>query len=103
MENDSPQIKAIRARYKTSLNEKAELIERYIAELSEDSSKNIPENITIFRSELHKLAGSSGMYGYQDVCDLCRQAMDRIDTQNLAELPSITSQLHELLLSYSKS
>lgn len=102
MEDDSPQIKAIRARYKTGLHEKAELIEQYKAELCDGCSENAHQDHALFRAELHKLAGSSGMYGYHDVCDLCRHAMSCIDNKDLAELTSAATELHELLLRYSK-
>lgn len=102
MEDDSPQIKAIRARYQSSLKEKAEFVEQYSAELSDVDSENYQENLAFFRAELHKLAGSSGMYGYKDVCDLSRRAMSCIDNDELTELQSINAQLHKLLKSYGK-
>ena len=102
MEDDSLQIQAIRARYKTSLPEKAELVAQFTSELSQDDSGNASETLELFRSELHKLAGSSGMYGYHNICDVCRHAMSAIDNNDLEELKSTAARLSELLIDRSK-
>lgn len=86
----SPQIQAIRERYKISLPEKAELI----AELLEELTQSNLDAFANSHSALHKLAGSSGMYGYDDIAELCRNAMisaQQEDTQLLIQ------QLSELI------
>ena len=102
MESDSPQIKAIRARYKAGFTEKAIMVEKFALELSENHPKGLQERHRLFRDELHKLAGSSGMYGYHDVCDLCRRAMYCIDNDQITELMIVSSQLHKLLTTHSE-
>lgn len=67
----SPQIQAIRERYKGSLSEKAELIADHIDAITQAQ----PSAVDDAHGVLHKFAGSSGMYGYDDIALLCRNAM----------------------------
>lgn len=103
MTSESAQILAIRARYKKSLVEKAAIIEERTALIKNSSSQELAETLAAYRDELHKLAGSSGMYGYQDICDLCRRAMSNIDASELTDMETRSSELHRLLLEYAKS
>ena len=87
----SPQIQAIRERYKRSFTEKIELITEHINALPQ-AEAGVMESA---HEMLHKLAGSSGMYGYDDIAALCRVAMlnaqqSKADVliQNLSELKS---------------
>jgi HPt (histidine-containing phosphotransfer) domain-containing protein len=68
---ESPQVKAIRQRYKASLKGKSDMVNDYLVLLIEPSGTSDDKLHNIYL-ELHKLAGSSGMYGYQDISDLAR-------------------------------
>lgn len=72
--SDSPQVQAIKQRYKESLKDKAEMVSGFRLNVEMDSG------FGTMKEELHKLAGSSGMYGYQDLADACRAAMSSIDS-----------------------
>ena len=76
MSSDSPQIVAIRARYKASFSEKKQLIDEYVERLSDEPTDKLV--LSELHGELHKLAGSSGMYGYDDISRLCREIMQEI-------------------------
>jgi len=103
MTGDSEQIKAIRQRYKQSFVEKAALIETRTKLLNRCAAEELAEHLLDCRAELHKLAGSSGMYGYEDVCELSRRAMHNIDSDELTDLKITSSQLHKLLLRHGNS
>ena len=90
---NSQQIQAIRERYKNSLPEKTKVI----SELIDAIEKPQPDAMENAYNVLHKLAGSSGMYGYDEIADLCRVAMSNARGNNASELGSKLSQLHELL------
>lgn len=84
-------MQAIRTRYKASFTEKADTIAELIDLVSNDSVSE--SELFEVKEQLHKLAGSSGMYGYQDVCDRSRSGMVAIEND---DLPSLTSDLEEL-------
>ena len=73
---DSPQIQQLKQRYRQSFPEKLSIIENIKQGIIESNS------IDEAKSELHKLAGSSGMYGYPDLAQNCRDAMQKIDDGN---------------------
>lgn len=93
----SSQIQAIRERYQASLPEKAELITSQIDALSNSTKDAFSEA----HSVLHKLAGSSGMYGYSDIALICRSAMESAQNQDLSSLLQQLSELKELLEQHS--
>ena len=95
----SPQIAEIRARYQTSLPEKAAMIQEHILLLSADSITD--EKIKETHETLHKLAGSAGMYGYDDVSLLSRAAMNHTSKEQLSTLLSQLDELKTLLESHS--
>lgn len=96
---DSPQIAAIKLRYQQSFAEKAEVIAEHLAAhlTGEDSAITLQDT----RDMLHKLAGSSGMYSYNDISSVCRSAMDRIDQDDLTALANRLEHLKELLEQYA--
>lgn len=102
MSDESEQIQAIRSRYKHSLSEKSEQISQYLNSIMdvEDFSDQI---FTDLHEHLHKLAGSSGMYGYDDVASHSRQAMQQIVNNDEAGLTSNLLALRNLLKQYAKS
>lgn len=95
----SPQIAEIRARYQTSLPEKATMIDEHIYLLSMESVAD--SLIQETHEALHKLAGSAGMYGYDEISLLCRAAMTNTSQQALDTLLSQLSELKNLLEEYA--
>lgn len=71
---NSENINAIQARYRASFGEKKIMIDEYRSKLS-DPSCNLPELYEQVHADLHKLAGSLGMYGYHDLATQARLAM----------------------------
>ena len=78
MNTDSPQVQQLKLRYRASFRDKAAELQRFASELSA-ISKRQAEHLAEARAFLHKLAGSAGMYGYQNIADLARGAMHDID------------------------
>ena len=75
---DSPQIKQLKERYKKSFPEKLEIVQRVRAGLLTEGG-----GIEIAKGELHKLAGSSGMYGYDALAADCRSAMSKLEANEV--------------------
>lgn len=86
---DSPQIKALKERYRASFPEKIEIL-RQQCETIADGQICSKQRLQV-NEELHKLAGSSGMYGYHEINTSCREIMAEIDVSDAATLvPKIT-------------
>jgi len=89
MVNDSPQIQAIRARFRNSFNEKKQMIDTFIAGVEASKKQGndalLKSELESCHAELHKLAGSFGMYGYSDVAETCRAGMKAISDLNVDE------------------
>tara|TARA_B110000285_G_C14673821_1_gene401602 strand:+ start:88 stop:414 length:327 start_codon:yes stop_codon:yes gene_type:complete len=92
--DNTDKLQLLKDRYKLSLIDKSVLISELLLMLSIDGSK--PTNnsgagdkaYTEIHHCLHKLVGSSGMYGYSDIAQLSRAAMQsnqRNDAQLLVE------------------
>ena len=94
--SDSPQIQAIKQRYRESLKEKADMVAKF------RSSIEVESQFDLMKEELHKLAGSSGMYGYQDLADTCRAAMGSIDSDAIGILADQLDLIVGLLNQYSE-
>jgi len=99
MTSDSPQIAAIKLRYQQSFPEKAVVVAEHLEALLGDENTEIKVKDT--RELLHKLAGSSGMYGYADISALCRSAMERADQGDNTALVNRLEHLRELLEQYA--
>jgi len=100
MNNESIEIQAIKSRYKSSLVEKAEMINSYINQVldTDFSEIEVYENLN---GDLHKLAGSSGMYGYQDIADISRSSMKCIVNGDKETLQTNLVSLRNLLRQYA--
>jgi len=98
MTQDSPQVQEIRARYKASLSDKARMINEYLTAFQENSNDEL---LTQIRGELHKLAGSAGMYDYDDISSLARSGMVLIDEQSYDGLANQLQLLKDLLLQHA--
>ena len=94
---ESPQVAAIRARYQSSLKEKAEMLAAHSAVLDSSKDNNLGIALEALRDDLHKLAGSSGMYGYADISKVCRHAMSAIDEEKLEDLAQYLHEAQQLL------
>lgn len=98
MTSDSPQIAEIKLRYQQSFSEKTEIISEHLdALLGDDTQISLGDT----REMLHKLAGSSGMYGYADISAVCRSAMERADQGDSSALANRLEHLKELLEQYA--
>ncbi len=93
MSTDSPQVAAIKERYKASFPEKVEVIRTALNSVFDN------DDLEPVKEELHKLAGSLGMYGYQELAAHCRSAMEHIDQRNRGELINDLNAVIELLTS----
>ncbi|MFT6032139.1 MAG: chemotaxis protein histidine kinase CheA [Arenicella sp.] len=95
-QSESQQIKNIKDRYKASFGEKIELLnhQRDILVADKAASEKLFEII-------HKLAGSSGMYGYDDISDLCRHIMAEADNSDADEIEASMAKLVTLFEHYS--
>lgn len=74
---DSPQVQAIQARYKASFNDKAAMLNDFLSQIQAHlgDADLIARFSQELHEELHKLAGSLGMYGYDDFALLARDGM----------------------------
>lgn len=76
----------IRIEYQKSIPDKIEVLKKAIANLKADYSLDRLQN---FRKEVHKLAGNSGVYGYYEVSEICKQLeidiLAKIKNVNLTE------------------
>jgi len=87
--SESPQVKALKERYKASFPEKLELL-RQRREAIADGHISSQQRMQV-NEVLHKLAGSSGMYGYHEISASCREIMAEIDVADTSFLvPKIT-------------
>ena len=95
---ESPQVAAIRARYQSSLKDKAEMLATHSAAVVSSKDNNLDVALEALRDDLHKLAGSSGMYGYEDISKVCRHAMSAIDEEKLEDLDQYLHEAQQLSL-----
>jgi HPt (histidine-containing phosphotransfer) domain-containing protein len=96
---ESPQIKALKERYRASFPEKVELL-RQQREVVVDGQISPQQRLQV-NEVLHKLAGSSGMYGYDEISAKCREIMAGIDDAVAASLEAQITDLMQLLESVS--
>ena len=78
MKQESIQEQQLRQRYKNSFVQKAGQIDILLGRMAEDRSKS-DSPLEDIHEYLHKLAGSSGMYGFLDIAELARTAMREFD------------------------
>jgi len=101
-DQDSPQILALKERYKNSLEEKVQMLSDYLVAIESDEATL--DEFSELRGFLHKLAGSSGMYGYNDISAASREAMlvaDQVDSiADIDDLRVMTSKVVKLLQSH---
>lgn len=96
MNNDSPQVQAIRERFRNSFSEKADTLKSLSKQIV--SQTQPPEDVLHATHEvLHKLAGSFGMYGYDDLSSLCRTGMAQAQSSDIDALQTSMQELIGLL------
>lgn len=103
MAEESPQVRALKERYQQSLAEKSQTLGELIDRLASNKHQGMADieagDGDSIADYLHRLAGSAGMYGYDDIAQLARTAIadqrqgetDYLAT-NLAELRSLLDQ-----------
>lgn len=105
MTNDSPQVAALRQRYRKSFSDKAAVVAEFHQSLSDDSSafclSLLNEDSETVSDYLHKLAGSAGMYEYDDIAALARKGMSQCKQEDVQGLLASLSQLRDLLDQYA--
>jgi len=101
MKPESPKIADIRERFKSSLLDKADVLGGYLDKIVESEELNV-ELLSELREDLHKLAGSTGMYGYDDLAKMSREAMDLIDAGDEFGSEQKVLAIHNLLKQYAK-
>ena len=87
MHQDSPQIQQLKSRYKASLPEKSAQIAE-LQSLLQSGQPSVPQTLKDIHEFLHKLAGSAGMYDYDDIAALARASMQFVITQPI-DAPAI--------------
>ena len=87
-------IQQLKDDYKDSLLNKSEYLNSLIVAYSEQGDQTTSIEIQEF---LHKLAGSSGMYGYQNISELARNTMQQLDLDDHAGISQQLIDLQKLL------
>jgi HPt (histidine-containing phosphotransfer) domain-containing protein len=74
--NDSPKVAELKSKYHASLSSKAQELNKYQSRIeSADSKADLKLVFSEFEQYVHKLAGSSGMYGYDSISKVSRQLL----------------------------
>lgn len=106
MQDKLEQIQKLKEKYRDSFSNKKNQTEDYI-KLIMESQENINETVLNDVHEyMHKLSGSSGMYGYADIAKIARGVMSLCKASNgksiNSDLVDLLSQLSNLLEQYIK-
>jgi HPt (histidine-containing phosphotransfer) domain-containing protein len=97
--DNTDKLQLLKDQYKLSLMDKSVLISELLLMLSIEGSNAINNSDTGDKAYiethqcLHRLAGSSGMYGYSDIAELSRAAMQ---SSQRNDAPLLVEQLNEL-------
>lgn len=94
--SESSQVQAIRARYKHSLPDKVNMVSDLLFALTEPKT-DLDEALNNINEDVHKLAGSSGMYGYDDVSNLAREVICHIENREMQQIEASLLELRNLL------
>jgi HPt (histidine-containing phosphotransfer) domain-containing protein len=97
----SDKIQKLKDAYKSSLLDKSAIVSELLLKISADASNSdagiSDENLVEIHQYLHKLAGSSGMYGYSEIAQLSRAAMQSSKCKAIRLLVEQLSELRDLL------
>ena len=101
MSTDSPKVAALKIRYQSSFPAKSAAIAEFEAILENEEpasySSAVNQNFETAGDYLHKLAGSAGMYGYDDIAQIARLGMAQYKVQDLRGLQHSLKQIRDLL------
>lgn len=89
MYQESDQVKDLKLKYQRSLDEKADVLASYAALLLNDEGEILSVNDELqqeLHEQLHKLAGSTGMYGYSKLSQKCRKVMALVQQNKFEKL-----------------
>ena len=105
MHQDSPQVQQLKSRYKASLPEKSAQIAE-LQSLIVAGQPSLSQSLQDTHEFLHKLAGSAGMYDYDDIAVLARATMQIILTQpveaaDIQQVDDELSKIRALMLEHS--
>lgn len=105
MNNNSSEINEIKGRYKASLVDKKKLIDDYVFQLETLEAQSavsvkVDGVLNNIHDDMHKLAGSSGMYGYMDIASTSRLVMKNVVGKDKLETLKNLKQLSDLLGTY---
>lgn len=110
--NNSNKIQELRDRYRESFVDKSEVIVEFLQSLSDYIQTPLNPQTPVNRQRgrakvcneiheyMHKFAGSSGMYDYPDIAELCRAAMRSSSQNEVQLLAEQLSDLRDLLQQY---
>ena len=104
MLNDSPQVQEIKKRFLASFSDKRDVINAHIEAI--ENSKGLSDDkllkaeLDLSYAELHKYAGSFGMYGYDEISKACRCVMKLIEADEVLEMLTLMKILSTLLEKY---
>ena len=96
--SDSVGIDAIKKRYRNSLPDKAEELTQCMIALTVEQSSD--HDLQAAHAFLHRFAGSSGMYGYDELSVQCQLAIEAIQESDRAKVLAQLQQLKQLLERY---
>jgi HPt (histidine-containing phosphotransfer) domain-containing protein len=82
------ELERLRREYAASLPEKTSRVSAEAREVVRRLQTNAEPNFTLLEQLVHKLAGSSGVYGFMAVSALARRLEDDIATGVLAKQPA---------------
>lgn len=97
--SESDQVRALRARYRESLSEKAEIVRQWHARSLENGWDKVDE--AELGAWLHKLAGSAGMYEYDEIAEMARSLLPDLSESKIP-LAKLQQKLNELLETLEK-
>ena len=98
---ESQQIQALRAQYQASLLEKSKTASAWAQTL--ELNAQLDDVGVELEAWLHKIAGSAGMYGYQNIAQKARELMARLASKNSlgAEISRELAQLSDMMAAHS--
>lgn len=93
---ESEKIVQLRRKYQRSLGDKLAQLDQ-LWPRGESRPESVLGNDSDFFMFVHRLAGSSGMYGYENLSSTSRQVLNQLEQHQVDELPVTVSKLRGLL------
>lgn len=95
MTRESKQVQALKERYRASFGEKVDVLKTLLLQVNQN--EGVEGVLRDGHETLHKLAGSLGMYGYDEIALICRDAMAHAKQSEIEPLNTCLERLIELL------